>query len=660
MKHCYRAVLQLLASLIFYLSVVVANADNTSRFSTGVTFTQYSLDGWGDPDAVARGKTLLENSTRIVNQHIMGFGAVNPEPSPDDYQFESIDRRIGNFNGAGKNADVIVLTACCAPDWMKGGTPGSTDWSQIEVAPFPQHFDDYAELVAELVSRPEYFNIKYVQVWNEMKGFWDISRNRWNHESYTNLYNKVWDAVKAVRPDIRIGGPYVVLNSFGGASYFSSEFSGSWGTFDYRDLDVITYWLKNKKGADFVVVDSKIRNRDDVRPVSDFARTTKFADFVTWLRRLDESEYPGARDLPVWYAEWYAIPDDPNASDAEKNALMATGMIRTIRAGVSTALVWGPQGDANGQMFPLGLFSDTGITQGGAATLYHQTHKHLHDHFSAGALLIDVDSGNASVEILATASKALVVNMSSTGETASVDGRAVNLDPYQVLLIDRANVVPGISVTDTIVNEGDGQASVSVELTTASPLEVKVTAFTRPNNAQPGQDFFGKTETLSFAPGQVEQTLVLDILNDITIEPDETIQIRLIDPVNAQINDASALLTIIDNDRDSATSEIAIESATVSENSGTAEVKIRLSHPNSDTVSLTAFTQIITASPPSDYYGKSMRIIFEPGQTLRTFDVEIRDDTESEDTELVGLRINNAQGATIAVNRAQLSILDDD
>jgi len=103
----------------------------------------------------------------------MGLGARNPEPSPGQYNYNDIDDRIGNVNGILKDAETIVLTACCAPDWMKGGQPGDTNWNAewFEKAPFPEHYDDYAELVAHIVSQPEFSNIKYVMVWNEMKGF---------------------------------------------------------------------------------------------------------------------------------------------------------------------------------------------------------------------------------------------------------------------------------------------------------------------------------------------------------------------------------------------------------------------------------------------------------------------------------------------------------
>lgn len=57
--------------------------------------------------------------------------------------------------------------------------------------------------------------------------------------------------MKAVRPDVQIGGPYIVLNSLDPGRNDSSDISGQWGVADQRSLDVITYWLKNKVGADF-------------------------------------------------------------------------------------------------------------------------------------------------------------------------------------------------------------------------------------------------------------------------------------------------------------------------------------------------------------------------------------------------------------------------
>jgi len=442
-----KCILKMLLSK-FFISLTIlslynlnAIAQTVSNFSTGVTFTQYSLDEWGNDAAIESGKILLNNSTTIVNQHLMGFGALNAELFEDQYDFSSIDVRIGKTNGVGKDADIIVLTACCAPDWMKGIPTDTTNWDSLEVAPFREHYDDYAELVAEIVKQPEFSNIKYVQVWNEMKGFWDVSQDRWNHEGYTELYNLVWNKVKAVRPDIKIGGPYVVLGSYGSEANAREKcsgelYGGAWGKFDCRDLKVVEYWLKNKSGADFITVDAHIKNTDTIYPVDQFERTEKFADFATWLRSLDNNQYPGAQTLPLWWAEWYTIPDNPEASEAEKNALMTTGLIKMIKSGAATALLWGPQGDENGDMFPLGLFSDTRNANGGQPTLFYKTQQYIYNEFGEGRSLMEIPSTNNKVEILGSQAKSLLVNKSGITQNVNIRGTVFALEAFEVRLVD--------------------------------------------------------------------------------------------------------------------------------------------------------------------------------------------------------------------------------
>lgn len=442
----------LLITIFTTLLCVNIHAQTVSNFSTGTTFTEHTFKtSLNDPNTVDRGEDLLLNSTKIVNQHLMGFGADNPEKSPDNYDFRTIKSRIGNNTRLGNEAEVVVLTACCAPDWMKGGSSDSTDWSKIEVAPFPQHFDDYAELVAELVKRPEYSNIKYVQVWNEMKGFWHPTEDRWNYEAYIDLYNQVYDAVDAVRPDIKIGGPYVAISVYGDrqtaqwkCNDWNMELIGndSWGYFDCRDLQVIEQWLQGKQDADFIIVDATIANKDNVytTDVDEFKRTERFGAFMEWLRGLNSID---ARTLPVWWGEWYAEPSNPNASQQEKNALMATALIRIIKSGASTALLWGPQGDTNGNMLPLALFTDTRVSGGGQETIFHTTQKYLYDHFSAGTTLIDANTDNANIEVLASNDKTLLVNTSGTSQAFTFHGLTLSLEAYKVQLIDTPRIGGG-------------------------------------------------------------------------------------------------------------------------------------------------------------------------------------------------------------------------
>lgn len=304
----------------------------------GITHTQKSLD---EPRtaAVERGQTVLAGTAPgLQNQHLMGFGTLNPEPSPGVFDWASLDTRMALIRDTGGRT---VLTACCAPDWMKGGAAGQTDWSLLAVAPQPEFFEDFAALTAATVVR--YPQIEAVAVWNELKGFWLEEEKRWDYEGYTALYNAVYRAVKAVRPDVRVGGPYTpVIGYPPGTPYASTELAGEWGAADQRVIDVLDYWLVNNVGSDFVVVDAPTVVRTDFgrRPPTDVETgAAKFADITTWLR--------ARTPLPVWWAEFY--PDVPagvvgGPESAASAAATLAALAAFARSGTSVALLWGPQG----------------------------------------------------------------------------------------------------------------------------------------------------------------------------------------------------------------------------------------------------------------------------------------------------------------------------
>ena len=128
----------------------------------GVTHTQHSLDSHDPDKATERGMQILRSDGAIwQNHHLMGFGTTNPEPSPGDYDWDSLDERMELTEETGGKA---MLTLCCAPDWMKGGEAGDTDWTLLEENPLPAHYGDFATLAAEAVKR--YPQVERVMVWN--------------------------------------------------------------------------------------------------------------------------------------------------------------------------------------------------------------------------------------------------------------------------------------------------------------------------------------------------------------------------------------------------------------------------------------------------------------------------------------------------------------
>ncbi|WP_236794541.1 hypothetical protein [Amycolatopsis sp. GM8] len=305
--------------------------DGTAGMMLGVTHGQYSLDSWLPPDQRASGERILGATPLLQNQHIMGFGVGNPEPAPGDYDWSRLDERMDLI---GRTGGVPVITLCCAPDWMKGGQAGTTNWDDLAAAPQPAHFGDFATLAAKVAER--YPQVRYFQVWNELKGFWDDSAGGWDIAGFTDFYNQVYDAVKKVRPDALIGGPYVVLDLFAATTH-PSAMRGAYGVVDQRSLDAITYWNTHKHGADFVALDASTLTRDQGLITSPGAASAIYADATRWARNLT--------GLPVWWSEFY--PQAPENTDQARAVVTLDAVARAAEAGAAAMLLWQPQASAD-------------------------------------------------------------------------------------------------------------------------------------------------------------------------------------------------------------------------------------------------------------------------------------------------------------------------
>lgn len=395
-----------------------------ARLQLGVTHTRYSADRWNDPVAVESAHELLKASAVFQNQHLMGWGTLNPNPAPGIYDWGSLDERIGLMRATG---GVPVITLAGAPDWMKGGRPGQTDWSRLEIAPFPEHYAAFAELARRTAQR--YPDVKHFLVWNELKGFWNERENRWDYEGYTAFYNQVYDALKSVDSTIQIGGPYVPLAT-GVATSMSHPASDArlrdrtYGTVDQRGLDVIGYWLAHAHGADFLAVDSRA---DDERPISAAARAEQYSDLTRWLAE--------TTTIPIWWAEWYMTSwGVEEIGHAEQNARLAAALIEMVGAGASVALRWQPQGEAERHYEGNheSLWSDTRRPGGGQPFPFYFTTRAIASHFPPGTPLLNTHSSSASVRVLASEQTTILINLTPSPVRIELEGRLIELDGHAV------------------------------------------------------------------------------------------------------------------------------------------------------------------------------------------------------------------------------------
>ncbi|MEL6341824.1 MAG: Calx-beta domain-containing protein, partial [Myxococcota bacterium] len=105
-----------------------------------------------------------------------------------------------------------------------------------------------------------------------------------------------------------------------------------------------------------------------------------------------------------------------------------------------------------------------------------------------------------------------------------------------------------LSVADAAGVEGAGTLTVQISLNEAAEEEVAVDYTTTADSALGEADFVSVSGTLTFAPGTLEQDVIIEILDDTTYEEEEQFVVELRDPMNATLGDARGIVTITDDD----------------------------------------------------------------------------------------------------------------
>ncbi len=144
-----------------------------------------------------------------------------------------------------------------------------------------------------------------------------------------------------------------------------------------------------------------------------------------------------------------------------------------------------------------------------------------------------------------------------TGTFSAVTGAAplvANYTPTEVQLIFDNAPPPSLSINDVTIAEGSSgtvMASFTATLSAASSQTVTVQYATADGTATAPEDYTALTlSTLTFNPGEVSKTILVEVKGDTVIEPDETFLVNLSNPTNATLADAQAQGTIGNDDTD--------------------------------------------------------------------------------------------------------------
>jgi hypothetical protein len=251
----------------------------------------------------------------------------------------------------------------------------------------------------------------------------------------------------------------------------------------------------------------------------------------------------------------------------------------------------------------------------------------------------------------------------SFGITLSNPGNATIADGSGLATIIDDDAAPTLSINDVTVTEGNAgttPATFTVTLSAASGKTVTVDWATADDSAtQPG-DYAAGSETLTFVPNDAAETIAVTVNGDLTAELDESFRFVLTAPSNADLGDAEALGTIVD---DELLPVIDIDEPTLEEGqSGTSPVtfSVTLSHPAAWGVTVDWDTVAGTAAEGIDYVGASGTVTFAPFDTSETVQVTVNGDDTFEPDETFALDLSNASGAPIGDAQGIATIVDDD
>jgi len=237
-----------------------------------------------------------------------------------------------------------------------------------------------------------------------------------------------------------------------------------------------------------------------------------------------------------------------------------------------------------------------------------------------------------------------------SGGLPVISGRGIIQDE------DSTDTRPSLLVGDVQLVEGSSgnrEAVFSVALSRPANEAITLSYETVDGTATAGSDFTDESGTLTFAPGQTEASVAVDILGDQTIETSETFSLAVTptDQIRNNAQGAVGTATILDDDAGAGTQPVITVSDArhIEGNSGFPDLafQVRLSTPAPSDV-MVDFRTFEGTADANDFFDQSGQLTIAAGDTTGTIIVEADGDQSAESDEAFTLELFNAQGAVLS------------
>ena len=283
--------------------------------------------------------------------------------------------------------------------------------------------------------------------------------------------------------------------------------------------------------------------------------------------------------------------------------------------------------------------------------------------------------------------------------TASVDadavtdvvalGHAATGGDYEGIAVDDVTVTISeptsatMTVADVRGTEGSGTLTFEVALEKAIQRVATVqyrTAGKATDNqvtAEAGEDFIGVSDTLTFAVGETQKTVQVDLVDNTLNEADEYFELVLENPVNAALpqptpqtrtvqgiiedDDPLPVLSVVGTTEDgwSYGDEATDDLSYTVRLSAASGLEVTVEYATADPSSGDGGSVLNSATAGEDYESLSGTLTFAPGETGKSLTVTVNDDEVSEEDETFALRLSNPRNAVLS-NQGWGGIRDDD
>jgi hypothetical protein len=233
-------------------------------------------------------------------------------------------------------------------------------------------------------------------------------------------------------------------------------------------------------------------------------------------------------------------------------------------------------------------------------------------------------------------------------------------NPAQINILD--NDRPGIielSQPSYDFMEDAGTANIVVNRINGNVGTVTVDYVLTANTATAGADYTDISGTLTFASGQSSATIAIPLLDDTTLEPTESLGIRLTNITGgATIGPPrEATINIVEDD---SLFQFASPTYAMNEDGGLAYITVTRSGDLSFAADVNYGTSGGDATPVDDYTPTSGTLHFDAGVSALYFTVPLLDDQLEEPTETFNLSLENGTGGTLTGEHAVFSIVNAD